>query len=1480
MVAVTGSMSTAGLGYPKWDEFCIAIGEIADQLVNDILLDHAVGCNKYSLHHVSINILNNIKIQSNKLIDEISKGNKLLDPRVRVWMLFHYFDMFDQQMISIRNGLVFDNYYRRLSSQTFRERIARIFLSRTARSAHPESTPIHELINSLGIKRYITLNYDLELERALMLREDERSIIKFAAQRAQSYYGMNSDRFSDKAANPRLRTRSVDHYDYQISEISDFIGSDGSGKPITRYPYDILCRRMTNGLFVESNVVDRERPDRLIEFAVGSGEIDRHIFHLHGRADVPNSLVSHIRDYDRLYRLDDLYRDPFDYGLKVLFGGSPIIFVDVGMSEDEVNQTLQYFVSNAPLRRSAPLFLLWSAGHLEDTDDRAAFVERHRLNLWAKLGVRVIYDTDLIELEDTHAVVSQRGSCSTVSTRDPDVENRQRLVASIAKLPGLAQRLRQSYQNRRLKWRSLTGRLDQLDPDKKLPHRLWGTAKLTQLAHEYKESGTDKSTDERYVENFVRIRKHERGEVPKRTNVIFAYAEVGFGRGLLAELFGRLSANDYMIGEDVLVHTAKADRLIVHAGFSYDSDAMLNGITQFLNRPVASGSTDDQSAEKQMVFCREERIADGSLFQMRPALIVINGVDRFFSLNGVPLSAELDLLIRSAIAAGERSQVQFLLLGTERLRPYANLLQRPLHLLESPKKAPPASEPDRDTPPLTRIQQLAKLDPPAKLGSRYFEWVAECFSRARQSRLEELEKMMGRNPRLASACERCDITPSAMAAIQHAIVHDRDSLRREFFSAYLSPMLLQALGVHCPETFEILRTLCFIGAPVEAGVLLHAPKVWAILAENSKDRDRPGTNRRTDLEVVQRLVCVINKLIDLGLLLEIDEHDPSLSEGRSHSSDGSTCGSDASQTGETCRNDVSLRDVLWKRVGLHRSLASYLRDQHGAPINDAKLATTFNMSLFMIEPGDNYTPESHFHEEIGDLIDSLTGSWHDLKRIYCKYNRDSVDNLVTYPTSDCNDEIKANFEQSLRGLYIHPDDRDHALSSVSARATREASACLRAALLLIRGYFSTGALLKIDTQPNRSPRHRFGALTEHAARLGRLIDAFGSIATARAMVRLADESRKGEERDEIARRLGPEPLYPDDLVWLYNERGVILLAQGQLFDAREAFSIAGSVNERFVETGGYFGHNSRRIALNRIAMLIERGQPKSAAKLLDKIELSINQAFWCRSSGQIASDESSHCVMERVSEIRWLFSDTEVAPPIHGTMRFTREEMMVVGMTTGYRGLVAHLRGHHHQADMLYKVAIRILRGLSEQRAYAHFERHRAVLQGFFGNSANARETALLAVSAAQSAMQMDILHRASIVAAGYDYHLASTETERRRAIESVKQALHYASQSDCYRVQIEASSRLARVMRRGGDYDTALRYAAEALAVASRYGHSLQKTDLRIEIGKILRLRGDPISGQALLERANEIAVSSGNHIALEQVRRARATSAVAAAQ
>jgi hypothetical protein len=80
----------------------------------------------------------------------------------------------------------------------------------------------------------------------------------------------------------------------------------------------------------------------------------------------------------------------------------------------------------------------------------------------------------------------------------------------------------------------------------------------------------------------------------------------------------------------------------------------------------------------------------------------------------------------------------------------------------------------------------------------------------------------------------------------------------------------------------------------------------------------------------------------------------------------------------------------------------------------------------------------------------------------------------------------------------------------------------------------------------------------------------------------------------------------------------------------------------------------------------------------------------------------------------------------------------------------------------------------------------------------------------------------------------------------------------------VEARRGLARLRIASGDYEVALEHAIDAMTTATRYGLSLRKIDLRILIGEILILRGDPLSGRALIHAAIEAATRIGYQRAL----------------
>jgi tetratricopeptide (TPR) repeat protein len=1404
MVAVTGSLSTYSLGYPSGSEFVKVYGAVAGRLVEEIIKDR--GAHPALAQTSAADILDEIRRRA----DTLERGQvRHMDGRVGMWSLHEAFRVLDALMRHNRVGLVIGDHYQTPALERFEARLARVFRARSLGvepfQDHAESAAIAPMIASLGIKRIATLNYDLELERAFMLREDEREILKAALKASQDAPG-SKDRSSAFAARSEARTRRL--------SVERFIGAASSGKPILRGERGHLSRTMGNGVTVESDIVDRERPDRLFEFATGSAVTDRHILHLHGRADHPRSLIANIRQYDRLYRLDDQYRDPFDHGLRLLFGGNPILFVGIGMNEDEINRTLQYFVSNAPVRRPSPMFLLWNTSGMQE--DWKTEIENRRLDFRTRLGVQVLFDQDLEDIArawpKASSALGQLGSALSLAavTGDrkpvgdlltdlappaPTEQDRAKGLATLLKaLPGVAERVDRRLL-RRDRWRSASKRWGEPDKDKDLPVRLWGGLELARMVAKQPAA-------------IDRLAQPSGPDGPRHASLIFIAGAPGTGRGALGERLIQMERAEVVIGDHLLAATERRNRLLVNAGFSYDSDAMLTGIATFLD-----ARREQPCGER---LCRERAFADGSLFDTREqTLVVINGADRFFGFDGTPLSAELDHMLRSASRHTGVRRVQFVLLCTQRLHHYCEAIGAALQpLQDGPIQPPEAAPTDPPGPGATRYEHLSVHGSPPP--SVYLSWVATKFKTRRGALVSPDERTW----------EAADITPAAAVNIERALNFNREAFSRTFFDAYLSPALLQALGIACPATFEVLRTMSFIGSPMEGVVLLCAPKVWAILAE-----DQDGRHVRDADEVRQRLERVLRDLLDLGLIIQLEGY--AAEESQAAGPDGPSAATSEEHPGA----------LLGARFGLHRSLAAYLRDRHGAPINDAKLSTTFNMSLFMSDPGDSYTPEHSFHDELGHLVDSLIGAWHDIGRV-------APQSLVLSGEGDIDEAVLAD-------LYIHFGDREHALTSVSARAGAVASACLRAALSLVRSYYSTGALLKFDRDERVAVAGRDGALTEHAQRLDRLITAFGDVAISRKILR---EQARGSDAAK-RRHLGPEPFYPDDLVWLFNERGVVALTQGHLFDARDAFRAADTVNQSHVERS-HRGHNWRRIALNLVATRIERSALKPAERLLDEIEATVDRPV--RPEGRAEPGD-------RVSFLRRRPWPDE--GPLRGDARFSREEVLVVAMATGYRGLIAHLRGHYREAGAHYATATDTFRRLGEHRAFAHFQRHYATLQMFVGDRDAASREIEYAIITAQSAAQMDILHRARVVRANVRRGLSDDPVARRHNLQDIKDALRYAALADCYRVRIEASASLARHMRHSGDYDTALRYAVDALTIASRYGHSLQKTSLRIEIGQILAARGDPRSGKAMLDKAAKIGADKGHYQANERVQRARTT-------
>ncbi|HEU0134901.1 MAG TPA: SIR2 family protein, partial [Allosphingosinicella sp.] len=1133
---------------------------------------------------------------------------------------------------------------------------ARIFGHRGRRDPNIRST-VAALKDHLGIRRYATLNYDLELEMALM---------------AEPYEWTDTD---------------------QPLNVMKRLQREGKIRVSPRVRHK-LSRLMTNGRMVESDIRDRERPDRMIDFAVGSAEVDERIMHLHGRACTPGTMIVGLRDYDRLYRRDDLAKLPFEHGQRILFAGNPILFVGVGMTEPEVNATLQTFVSNNPYRRFAPTFLLWNTTEFSaDEQERKDEIAVKRIDFLQRLGIFTLFDEDLLDGDDFHSTLNRAREehhrieameASDRKTRDQAALRDSKLdllAASVQMLSKTANAVHDDLNFEATTWRSMRKRL--ANDKRRSPVTIWGIIK--------------KPEKPAIAEDKLRSLRYPEGR-PFRAII----GPPGTGKGSLG---WRLANQKHSFPPFDMPYSR---RLLINAGFAFDTDSLLIAVSQFIlklkgDRDWAAGP--DEGREKQFAAPGAFKIGRSGVLGIggrKRAMIIINGMERFFTVAGAPLSAELDhLLRRVAGMSAVDSDIVWCFLGPERTRKYFEAIGAPTIADVSEIIGPGPDEDQEGT-----------------LSSLYLATLLRNFDREVASRSEETRTL----------------TVAAEATLKKHSAGEPEALRRATFAGLLDPGTLDRAGVKdVGLALEILRAMAFIGAPVEDVVLLHAPGVRKALDSGGTCAGAPDRGRRLreGLKALESLELVIE-------LMGFEEYPVS-----------------------------DTRQNMWRRYGLHPSLSSELRHQFGVPLSESKLSTAFNMSLYVAQPVDGYVPEPAIHDELAQLIDFLIGVHKDDNQPFEEAELSRLPGWEAILT-----EAARSFMPAIPEAAISPARLARLVAPVAA-------ASLRAALAVVRGYYSTTSLLTIDRGDRLASEDRDGVMLEHAERLERLVRAHTKLSRFREAL-LSRAGKDGFPSAEAVREvIGPEPFYPDDLVWMHNELAVVCLAQGDLYAARSALSRARQVNRK-VEANSR-SHNWRRITINQIFLDIERAHITGAERKLSEVERSINERPVLSAGDSGLKPEPGRFARIRR---RWGKKGGPDVSCFHPDIM--HEELLMTALVLGYRGVCHHIRGHLLSAEPLYQDALAILRRLGEHRAYANFQRHYAQLHSELYPLDHDSVEMRLAVAAAESVRQMDMAYYARIIQAASTSSKNTADTlERRKALQQLNDAFSYSALMDLHRLRI-----------------------------------------------------------------------------------------------
>lgn len=313
VVAFVGSGVSAAYGHKSWDNYAAELVEFTLGAIKDKTL-HVQSHNKTALE--SFRDQNKPKTRTKK-----TPGNeKPIEPPslARSDKTLMILDLCDE--LFARQGPKAHEDFRKHTAKLIDE-------SRDAKS--DDLDPLGLLIKKLEIRRFLTTNYD---------RQIESELIKNLHCRIRANYGEDRQA-QDNHDAVKLVARSLIHSPHNIEDLS--------------------------------------------QFAVAAPGYEWGVFHLHGVVGDRDSMVVTERDYQRVYLQEDRDHQAFREALQVAFVGNAILFLGTGMEEPDLLRPLRQFVSEAAHGGyERPIFAL-----LPERTDGAEF--RHYL--YSRYGVKTLY---------------------------------------------------------------------------------------------------------------------------------------------------------------------------------------------------------------------------------------------------------------------------------------------------------------------------------------------------------------------------------------------------------------------------------------------------------------------------------------------------------------------------------------------------------------------------------------------------------------------------------------------------------------------------------------------------------------------------------------------------------------------------------------------------------------------------------------------------------------------------------------------------------------------------------------------------------------------------------------------------------------------------------------------------------------------------------------------------------------------------------
>lgn len=533
----------------------------------------------------------------------------------------------------------------------------------------------------------------------------------------------------------------------------------------------------------------------------------------------------------------------------------------------------------------------------------------------------------------------------------------------------------------------------------------------------------------------------------------------------------------------------------------------------------------------------------------------------------------------------------------------------------------------------------------------------------------------------------------------------------------------------------------------------------------------------------------------------------------------------------------------WQKHNSRYTIQHQLREHIAASMDlsvpDRGERNFFQVTLYCDQPKDLPTPTEDHYRMYRAIVDRQITEVR--KTLWCLHNcKRSYDEKGTLSLQTDSKLAFDGLRRRLKGDAKNDANLDPDLASFFGAAQR-----IRAVYGLLRGGLSIGAISRLDSFEDSvladEPLERFRGwlrgVTNAAVSMGKLEAKLRALALEKedfdpdskapeALQLVLFDNHTGEQKGEPVTiapkdrttklRRPPQPLYRDDFGWLFNERGVVALVQGNLYDAVPLF-------QRAIHIMNHRDHDGvrdaslhaavRRVKLNLSIAQIERGNLSAASAQLQSLLLP--------------GDRQGHYG----STVSWI--------------------------ANGYLGLIKHLGGDLRAAQTAYDHTISLAESKEMLRLQSIFRRLRSDLHRALGMHEQTLADCDLAIAAAKHSEQRDILWAARLTRV--KAQLNESRMDQPDISPTIEDCLVYARTMPLPRLESEALRLQAELLLRQGDRVLAGKLAANAAAVASHAGLRLLKISAMRTYAKVLDRREMSNNSDVIIQEANREAERRG---------------------